>query len=192
MKLIEHLLPTILFFSQGNKTTRLEICHDRRDWRSCKIFSSCANFFPEKNAFFAKFTQKYEIHSFIWWVYKKNSPKLFRLYIFISISIKKRTNVIFIEICAISLLPKSVAIYAVLVCKIFCPKIQSCNFFDKFHVCTFHQICICSCQCEFVYLLRFFFSFETFKGNTKKTRSSWLNCALRDDEAVYWVSKGLR
>ena len=21
-----------------------------------------------------------------------------------------------------------------------------------------------------------------------KTRSSWLNCALRDDEAVYWVS----
>ena len=23
-----------------------------------------------------------------------------------------------------------------------------------------------------------------------KTRSSWLNCALRDDEAVYWVSKG--
>ena len=23
-----------------------------------------------------------------------------------------------------------------------------------------------------------------------ETRSSWLNCALRDDEAVYWVSKG--
>ena len=22
------------------------------------------------------------------------------------------------------------------------------------------------------------------------TRSSWLNCALRDDEAVYWVSIG--
>ena len=22
------------------------------------------------------------------------------------------------------------------------------------------------------------------------TRSSWLNCALQDDEAVYWVSKG--
>ena len=22
----------------------------------------------------------------------------------------------------------------------------------------------------------------------RKTRSSWLNCALRDDEAVYWVS----
>ena len=30
-------------------------------------------------------------------------------------------------------------------------------------------------------------------SNKKKiciTRSSWLNCALRDDEAVYWVSKG--
>ena len=23
-----------------------------------------------------------------------------------------------------------------------------------------------------------------------ETRSSWLNCALRDDEAVYWVSIG--
>ena len=23
-----------------------------------------------------------------------------------------------------------------------------------------------------------------------KTRSSWLNCALRDDEAVYWVNIG--
>ena len=23
-----------------------------------------------------------------------------------------------------------------------------------------------------------------------RTRSSWLNCALRDDEAVYWVSIG--
>ena len=26
--------------------------------------------------------------------------------------------------------------------------------------------------------------------NHIKTRSSWLNCALRDDEAVYWVSIG--
>ena len=25
---------------------------------------------------------------------------------------------------------------------------------------------------------------------TYETRSSWLNCALRDDEAVYWVSIG--
>ena len=24
----------------------------------------------------------------------------------------------------------------------------------------------------------------------KETRSIWLNCALRDDEAVYWVSIG--
>ena len=25
---------------------------------------------------------------------------------------------------------------------------------------------------------------------TEETRSSWLNCALRDDEAVYWISIG--
>ena len=27
-------------------------------------------------------------------------------------------------------------------------------------------------------------------AETVTTRSSWLNCALRDDEAVYWVSIG--
>ena len=26
--------------------------------------------------------------------------------------------------------------------------------------------------------------------SANKTRSNWLNCALRDDEAVYWVSIG--
>ena len=26
------------------------------------------------------------------------------------------------------------------------------------------------------------------EGEQKKTRSSWVNCALRDEEAVYWVS----
>ena len=35
---------------------------------------------------------------------------------------------------------------------------------------------------------------DPIEGNNKqeveKTRSSWLNCALRDDEAVYWVSIG--
>ena len=28
------------------------------------------------------------------------------------------------------------------------------------------------------------------RGDMKQTRSSWLNCALRDDEAVYCVSLG--
>ena len=33
--------------------------------------------------------------------------------------------------------------------------------------------------------------FSSFPNkNSRKTRSSWLNCALRDDEAVYWVSIG--
>ena len=49
-------------------------------------------------------------------------------------------------------------------------------------------------------LLDFFVSFSSSKclvlkflyvlQKIKKTRSSWLNCALRDDEAVYWVSIG--
>ena len=28
------------------------------------------------------------------------------------------------------------------------------------------------------------------REQSNKTRSSWLNCALRDDEAVHWVSIG--
>ena len=28
------------------------------------------------------------------------------------------------------------------------------------------------------------------KETQENTRSNWLNCALRDDEAVYWVSIG--
>ena len=30
----------------------------------------------------------------------------------------------------------------------------------------------------------------TDRQTDNRTRSSWLNCALRDDEAVYWVSIG--
>ena len=33
-------------------------------------------------------------------------------------------------------------------------------------------------------------NFMFYWGRGKKTRSSWLNCALRNDEAVYWVSIG--
>ena len=40
--------------------------------------------------------------------------------------------------------------------------------------------------------IRFHFNFLFFKlwSISWITRSSWLNCALRDDEAVYWVSIG--
>ena len=31
------------------------------------------------------------------------------------------------------------------------------------------------------------FLFESIESHDK-TRSSWVNCALRDEEAVYWVS----
>ena len=54
---------------------------------------------------------------------------------------KKRTKIIYTEISANSLLAKLVVIYTVLVCKMFCPKILSCNFFFyKFHVCAWPNI----------------------------------------------------
>ena len=36
----------------------------------------------------------------------------------------------------------------------------------------------------------FKFYIVVIMGRSVKTRSSWLNCALRDDEAVYWASIG--
>ena len=32
------------------------------------------------------------------------------------------------------------------------------------------------------------FTTHVYISYIERTRSSWLNCALRDDEAVYWVS----
>ena len=46
-----------------------------------------------------------------------------------------------------------------------------------------------SIQQGLTFLYTIFLCSEQTKNN-KKTRSSWLNCALRDDEAVYWVSIG--
>ena len=39
-------------------------------------------------------------------------------------------------------------------------------------------------------VLALIFKHLCFNKNKQKTRFSWLNCALRDDEAVYWVSIG--
>ena len=39
-------------------------------------------------------------------------------------------------------------------------------------------------------LAHFNFSVDREQHKACLTRSSWLNCALRDDEAVYWVSIG--
>ena len=38
-----------------------------------------------------------------------------------------------------------------------------------------NQVCLCLCLAQAV---------------PERTRSSWPNCALREDEAVYWVSIG--
>ena len=40
----------------------------------------------------------------------------------------------------------------------------------------------------FAIILILYHKLSCWKRGT--TRSSWLNCALRDDEAVYWVSVG--
>ena len=44
---------------------RLEICRDRRDWRSFKILASCVKFSRKQRIFFAYFAEKYKIHLYI-------------------------------------------------------------------------------------------------------------------------------
>ena len=115
--------------------SRLEICHDRRDQWSCKIFSSCVNF-SENNAFLCKFCV--EIRNLLIYLLSlhKLFSKTFQIWHLHFHFNKKRTKIIYIEICAVLLLAKLIAIYVVLVCKMFCPKIWLCNFFfDKFHIC---------------------------------------------------------
>ena len=64
------------------------------------------------------------------------TQKLLNIYIFISISTKKRTKLIDSDIYAALLLAKIAAICVFLLCKIFGPKIWSCKTFDKFQVCS--------------------------------------------------------
>ena len=113
---------------QSGIISRLEICRDRRDRRSCKNSSNCVNFSWKQRIFLQnlhinmKFT-----HLFV----KFAHPFLFQLLkfnIFISI------NHLYWNLAAL-FLAKLVPIYAFLVCKTFGTKIRSCKFFDKFQVC---------------------------------------------------------
>ena len=52
-----------------------------------------------------------------------------------------------------------------------------------------------SLNISFVFFYRVFILYITVRGfilfcKRVKTRSSWLNCALRGDETVFWVSVG--
>ena len=63
------------------------------------------------------------------------TKKLLNIYIFTSISKRKRTKLNYINIYAALLLAKIAAIYVFLECKNVGPKIWSCKIFDKFQFC---------------------------------------------------------
>ena len=109
---------------------RLEICRDRRDRRSCKIFPSCVNFSRKQRGSLSnlhrnmKFTQLFGNFTHI-------SFKTIEI-IHIHFNFNKRDHQCSHKRCFI--VAKKVALYALLVCKIFGPKIRSCKIFDKFQV----------------------------------------------------------
>ena len=111
---------------------RLEICRDRRDRRSCKIFPSCVNFSGKQRVSLSnlhrnmKFTQLFGNFTHI-------SFKTIEI-IHIHFNFNKRDHQCSHKRCFI--VAKKVALYALLVCKIFGPKIRSCKIFDKFQVCS--------------------------------------------------------
>ena len=97
-------------------SSRLEICRDRHDRRSCKNFSSCVNFSRKQCVSLknlrtnVKFPHEY--------------GKFTHLF----------SKIIEIEIDPAFFLIKLVVIYAFLVCKFFGLKIWSCKIVDKFQV----------------------------------------------------------
>ena len=91
-------------------TPRLEICHDRRDRRSCKKFSSCVKF-SRNNAFSCKICVKiwnlliylvtlYKLSLKTWWIFTYSFQHQ-----------QKRTKLIYFEIYAALLLAKIAATY---------------------------------------------------------------------------------
>ena len=104
--------------------TRVEICHDRRDRRSCKICASCVNFSRKQRVF---------LHNFC-----KSTPKCDFTVEILHIELNLNKNLLNLLILIhlrcfnLSIL---VIIYTLLVCKTFGPKIRSCKFFDKSQVC---------------------------------------------------------
>ena len=113
---------------------RLEICRDRRDRWSCKIFPSCVNFSRKQRGSLSnlhrnmKFTQLFGNFIHI-------SFKTIEI-IHIHFNFNKRDHQCSHKRCFI--VAKKVALYALLVCKIFGPKIRSCKIFDKFQVWVTH------------------------------------------------------
>ena len=115
---------------------RLEICRDRRDRRSCKIFPSCVNFSRKQRGSLSnlhrnmKFTQLFGDFTHI-------SFKTIEI-MHIHFNFNKRDYQCSHKRCFI--VAKKVVLYALLVCKIFGPKIRSCKIFDKFQVRWFLKI----------------------------------------------------
>ena len=108
---------------------RVEICRNRHDQQSCKIGATCVNF-PGKQRDFS-----HNFHRTTRFTHTKYNfaLKLLRFYTVCKILSKKNTTIIDINAFTLLLL-KIVTICALLMCKIFCLKIRSCNFFDKSQV----------------------------------------------------------
>ena len=95
----------------------VQICHDRRDWRSCKIGAS-----------FVIFSRKQRTHQV--WFYTETFEILHTQLN----SNKKGTKISDINEFTLFIFSKIVAMHALLVCKIFGLKIGPCKFFDKSQV----------------------------------------------------------
>ena len=112
---------------------RLEICHDHRGQQPCKFFPA-VQISPENNALLCLIcVEIWNLLICLLSLYTLFSPQNYWYFKFaFPFQQKKRTKIIYIEIYAVFLLTKFVAIYAVLVCKCFSLKIHPCRIFDKF------------------------------------------------------------
>ena len=110
---------------------RVEICRDRHDQRSCKICSSCEIFSRKQQKFFHNLRRRPRFThakcAFTLKLLKFYSLGLIRPNTLLKLLILMHLGCVFVS--------KIVAMYALLLCITFGPKIWSCKFFDKSHVC---------------------------------------------------------
>ena len=84
-----------LFFFSLCVVCRLEICHDRRDWRSCKKFSSCVNFSRKQRVSLQNLCENMKFTHSFGKVTHTFTKKTMNIYVLISISTKKDQTKLF-------------------------------------------------------------------------------------------------
>ena len=111
----------------------VEICRDRHDQRSCKIFVSCVNFSRKQRVFLHNIWKRTRLYH-LFYIFIYTLCNVFQTYwkiLHIKFNLNQKRTTLWVK--------KSQFTRFVCV-KIICPKIWSCKIVDKFQVCPCTEI----------------------------------------------------